>query len=270
MPRTGCCLARDSVARREQPAARSPAAAMADAKSKSYVTKVVSTMLGESAKLVDDSMADDLVTQFLEGKVVDGKRVDKLLFFAQDGTVICTSGDSEPLKGKGAFVVRVTDDGKPVSVPENDINFGTINGEDSTTTLQTLTKLMSEVYDPCLASNLFGYVKKMKPNEKEELEGLQKKCVVVIDKAISSLQGGLELAKPDPSDSSLQVRASAVGSVGRREGGGGFVWRAGPFTPHMSCTAQHICSLPPRSKTSLRRSKLPRRIRTWWPSWRPS
>ena len=191
---------------------------MADAKSKSYVTKVVSTMLGESAKLVDDSMADDLVAQFLEGKVVDGKRVDKLLFFAQGGTVICTSGDSEPLKGKGAFVVRVTDDGKPVSVPENDINFGTINGEDSTTTLQTLTKLMSEVYDPCLASNLFGYVKKMKPNEKEELEGLQKKCVVVIDKAISSLQGGLELAKPDPSDSSLQVRASAVGSVGRREG----------------------------------------------------
>jgi dynein heavy chain len=178
---------------------------MADAKSKSYVTKVVSTMLGESAKLVDDSMADDLVAQFLEGKVVDGKRVDKLLFFAQGGTVICTSGDSEPLKGKGAFVVRVTDDGKPVSVPENDINFGTINGEDSTTTLQTLTKLMSEVYDPCLASNLFGYVKKMKPNEKEELEGLQKKCQVVIDKAISSLQGGLELAKPDPSDSSLQI-----------------------------------------------------------------
>jgi dynein heavy chain len=153
---------------------------------------------------VEDSAPNDMVAQFLEAKVVDGKRVDNLLFYAQDGTVICTMGDGEPLKGKGAFVVRVTDDNKPVSVPDNDINFGTINGS-SAETLLTLTKLMSEVYDPCLASNLFGYMKKMKPAEKEELENLQKKCVVVIDKAIASLQSGLELAKVDPSDESLTI-----------------------------------------------------------------
>ena len=179
---------------------------MADAKSRAYIFKVVSTMLGESSRAVEDSAPDDLVAQFLDAKVVEGKKVDKLLFYAQDKTVICTTGDKEPLTGKCAYVVRVTDEGKPVTAAETDINFGTING-DSTATLQTLTQLMSNVYDPCLASNLFGYMKKMKPNEKEELETLQKKCVVVIDKAISSLAGGMKLAEIDPSDPELKVRA---------------------------------------------------------------
>lgn len=179
---------------------------MADAKSRAYIFKVVSTMLGEPSRAVEDSAPDDLVAQFLDAKVVEGKKVDKLLFYAQDKTVICTTGDREPLTGKCAYVVRVTDEGKPVTAAETDINFGTING-DSTATLQTLTQLMSNVYDPCLASNLFGYMKKMKPNEKEELETLQKKCVVVIDKAISSLAGGMKLAEIDPSDAELKVRA---------------------------------------------------------------
>ena len=179
---------------------------MADVKSRAYIFKVASTMLGESSRAVEDSAPDDLVAQFLEAKVVEGRKVDKLLFYAQDKTVICTTGDKEPLTGKCAYVVRVTDEGKPVTVPETDINFGTING-DSTATLQTLTQLMSNVFDPCLASNLFGYVKKMKPNEKEELETLQKKCVVVIDKAIHSLAGGMKLAEIDTSDAELKVRA---------------------------------------------------------------
>ena len=185
---------------------------MADVKSRAYIFKVASTMLGESSRAVEDSAPDDLVAQFLEAKVVEGRKVDKLLFYAQDKTVICTTGDKEPLTGKCAYVVRVTDEGKPVTVPETDINFGTING-DSTATLQTLTQLMSNVFDPCLASNLFGYVKKMKPNEKEELETLQKKCVVVIDKAIHSLAGGMKLAEIDTSDAELKVR-TGPGRVG--------------------------------------------------------
>ena len=181
---------------------------MADGKSRAYIIKIASVMLGESAGAVEASAPDELVAQFLDATVVEGKKVDKLLFYAQNRTVICTTGDKEPLTGKCAYVVRVTDDGKAVAVPETDINFGTING-DSTETLQTLTQLMSNVFDPCLASNLFGYMKQMKPNEKEELETLQKKCVVVMDKAIQSLQGGLELAKLDPSDESLKVRVGS-------------------------------------------------------------
>ena len=242
---------------------------MADAKSRAYIFKIVSTMLGESSKAVEDSALDELVAQFLEAKVVEGKKVDKLLFYAQDKTVICTTGDKEPLTGKCAYVVRVTDEGKPVTVAENDINFGTING-DSTETLQTLTQLMSNVFDPCLASNLFGYVKKMKPNEKEELEALQKKCVVVIDKAIQSLQGGLELAKLDPSDKSLEVRA------GTRSGWKG---RVLPRRVPTRIVSTPLAALPPaerelrlhlvsRSRTSRPLSKQLRPIPRWWPSWK--
>ena len=215
---------------------------MADAKSRAYIFKVVSTMLGEPSRAVEDSAPDDLVAQFLDAKVVEGKKVDKLLFYAQDKTVICTTGDKEPLTGKCAYVVRVTDEGKPVTAAETDINFGTING-DSTATLQTLTQLMSNVYDPCLASNLFGYMKKMKPNEKEELETLQKKCVVVIDKAISSLAGGMKLAEIDPSDPELKVRA-VPGPVRT-------VVRSPEICPPASLAFPHL-ALPPAAERELR------------------
>ena len=169
---------------------------MADAKSKAHIYKCVSTFINIPGKGVEDCVPGDVMEQFLSASVVDGKRVDKILWYAQDKGVICTTGDTEPLKGRCAYAIRLTG-ASPVANAENDVNIGTVgDGKGSgASTLQSLTKIMSEVYEPCLETNLFGYVKKMKPAEKEELEALNKRCITVIDKAIESLANGMELAK---------------------------------------------------------------------------
>jgi hypothetical protein len=145
---------------------------MADPKSRAYIYKVVATVLGEPAKVCEEAVPDDLMAQFLEARVTDGKRVDKLMFYAQDKGVICTPGDAEPLKGKCAFVVRLSQ--QAVSVPENDINFGTVKGS-STDVLQTLSKLMSEVR----SVSVVEYVRLRQKDEavRERRAGVARKAV---------------------------------------------------------------------------------------------
>ena len=167
---------------------------MADSKNRAHIYKTISVLLSAGGKSVEDACPSELMAQFLDARVIDGKQINKLLFYLQDKGVTCTTGDSEPLKGKCAYAIRLTAD-SPVASAENDVNFGTLDGNHGSSPLQTLSRLMSEVYDPFLEMNLFGYVKKMKPAEKEELETLNKRCIVVMDKAIESLQNGVELAK---------------------------------------------------------------------------
>ena len=172
---------------------------MADAKNRAHIYKTISTLLAAGGRSVEEACPGDLMAHFLDARVIDGKQINKLLFYLQGGAVTCTTGDSEPLKGKCAFAIRLAAD-SPVASAENDVNFGTLNGNHGSLFLQTLSRLQSEIYGPLLETNCFGHVKKMKPTEKEELETLNKCCIVVMEKAIESLQNGVELAKLDNAD----------------------------------------------------------------------
>ena len=84
---------------------------------------------------------------------------------------------------------------KPVT-PANvdvEVNFGTLEGG----TLESLSRLLTDVYQPCLSRNTFDFMKKMKKEELEELDASNARCVKVVERAIESLSSGLELAKVD-------------------------------------------------------------------------
>ena len=163
-----------------------------------WISKIACQALNASPNAVDGAMqpasSAELVRAFLQAE----QSVTRLLFYKQAGDdgserVFMTNGDAEPLTGRCCFFVRVVD--KPVT-PANvdvEVNFGTLEGG----TLESLSRLLTDVYQPCLSRNTFDFMKKMKKEELEELDASNARCVKVVEQAIESLSSGLELAKVD-------------------------------------------------------------------------
>ena len=163
-----------------------------------WISKIACQALNASPNAVDGAMQPAMQAEAVRSFLQAEQSVTRLLFYKQTGDdgaerVFMTNGDAEPLTGRCCYFVRVVD--KPVT-PANvdvEVNFGTLEGG----TLESLSRLLTDVYQPCLHHNIFDFMKKMKKEELEELESSNARCVKVVEQAIESLSSGLELAKVD-------------------------------------------------------------------------
>jgi hypothetical protein len=111
-----------------------------------------------------------------------------LIFFlqAKDGSgspsVYMASPEAETFAGKCCYVVRLSDPFQPLPTKdvEDQLNFGTIAGNGAA--MQTLNRLVGELYNPLIAANQFGFKKKMGPDQVESLEGATSSFCVTLEK----------------------------------------------------------------------------------------
>ena len=68
----------------------------------------------------------------------------------------------------------------PTKDVEDRLNFGTIAGNGAA--MQTLNRLVGELYNPLIAANQFGFKKKMGPDQVESLEGATSSFCVTLEK----------------------------------------------------------------------------------------
>mmetsp|Transcript_24997 Transcript_24997/g.74250 ORF Transcript_24997/g.74250 Transcript_24997/m.74250 type:complete len:4444 (+) Transcript_24997:3-13334(+) len=146
---------------------------------------------------------------------LNGESSGHLLFYSQAGEVFLTNGSSQGLTGKCAYFVRVTDGKVNPAKVEEDVNFGTLEGS----SLVAMSRMISEVFCPAVATNTFGFSKRMKPAELAELQDSNSRCVEVLGKAIESLTSGLELAPVDTltANSAAAISAAAANPAVAKE-----------------------------------------------------
>ena len=89
---------------------------------------------------------------------------------------------AETFAGKCCYVVRLSDPFQPLPTKdvEDRLNFGTIAGNGAA--MQTLNRLVGELYNPLIAANQFGFKKKMGPDQVESLQGATSSFCVTLEK----------------------------------------------------------------------------------------
>ena len=144
-----------------------------------YVAKTVAALLTTPATSVSASMVEKgssnltWISEFFGAEGVEPRMA--LLFFLQpqpgtsEPVVFMTTGEAEPLTGKCAYAIRVSDPSKELATNtvEMDVNFGTMPG--TALPMSTLKGMLSELYKPCMQNNSFGFKKKMTDDQQTAL-----------------------------------------------------------------------------------------------------
>ena len=158
-----------------------------------YVAKLVSQAFGVGSSVVDSAMSGNA----LVAKFVSGEGPSKLLFYYQPQTssvptVFVTSGEMEPLTGRCAYFIRLVD-GKPVDVANVDtvLNFVTHRG--GSQTVDTLKYLTSDLFQPCIKANMFGFAKLMSEEDKGSLVKSNDMLCTKLDTALENLAAAVNL-----------------------------------------------------------------------------
>ena len=115
-----------------------------------------------------------------------------LLVFLHEGE-LTTSGGGDcafPAGARCLYFIRDTED----------YNYGTLQASSKTSLLDTLSRLITEIYQPCIRDNMFGFTKKMMEGDKARLVDSQNRALDVVHRAIESLHSVLELTGVDAAD----------------------------------------------------------------------
>ena len=147
-----------------------------------HIAKMVAAQLSTpelpvTAAMVDKGSKATWVQEFMGAGAEGVEPRMALIFFlqAKDGSgspsVYMASPEAETLAGKCCYVVRLSDPFQPLPTKdvEDQLNFGTIAGNGAA--MQTLNRLVGELYNPLIAASQFGFKKKMGPDQVESLEG---------------------------------------------------------------------------------------------------
>ena len=167
-----------------------------------YVVKNVAALLNTTPAMVDKGSNPVWVSEFLSAGSEGGEPRMALLFYLQpregssEPVVFMTPGDAEPLTGKCAYVLRVSDPMKELpSDVEMNLNFGTLPG--LATPMSTLKGLLVEMYKPCIETNAFGFAKKMSAENRAALDAGMANFNAQLDTSIQSLSESITLPRPD-------------------------------------------------------------------------
>ena len=157
-----------------------------------HVTKMVASQLSTPALAVTSAMVDKgsnatWIQEFLAAGAEGLEPRMALLFFLQpkdgagEATVFMATPDQDQLQGKCCYVVRISDPFKelPTKDLEDSLNFGTLS---SGATMQTLMKLVVDLYNPLIANNQFAFRKKMNVEHVEALQSATTSFCTTLEK----------------------------------------------------------------------------------------
>ena len=174
---------------------------LADARFR-HVSKIIASQLGVSGAQVEKASNPTWVGEFLAAGADGAEPRMALMFFLQpregsaEPVLFMTSGDVEPLTGRCAYCVRLSDPMAqlPTNDLENNLNFGTLSGGSPMPTLMTL---VSKLYAPLIEQNAFSYTKKMSKENSEMLQASTTAFCTTLEKSIESLEMAMTLPKPE-------------------------------------------------------------------------
>ena len=103
-----------------------------------------------------------------------------------------TAGDDVRITGKSVLVVRLSEAELTTSNMDSEVMVGVIQGSP----IKTLLATLQHVYMPALSQRTSDWAAKLSEESSTEFVGSVGKFVEMLDEAVTSLESGLELAKP--------------------------------------------------------------------------
>ena len=104
-----------------------------------------------------------------------------------------TAGDDVRITGKSVLVVRLSEAELTTSNMDSEVMVGVIQGSP----IKTLLATLQHVYMPALGQRTSDWAAKLSEESSTEFVGSVGKFVEMLGEAVSSLESGLELAKPE-------------------------------------------------------------------------
>ena len=110
----------------------------------------------------------------------------------EGGHLFMTAGDDVRITGKSVLVVRLSEAELTTSNMDSEVMVGVIQGSP----IKTLLATLQHVYMPALGQRTSDWAAKLSEESSTEFVGSVGKFVEMLDEAVTSLESGLELAKP--------------------------------------------------------------------------
>ena len=113
---------------------------------------------------------------------------------SEGGELFMSAGDDVRITGKSVLVVRLSEAELTTSNIDSEVMVGVIQGSP----IKTLLATLQHVYLPALGQRTSDWAAKLPEESSAEFVGSVGKFVEMLDEAVTSLESGLELAKPRP------------------------------------------------------------------------
>ena len=111
---------------------------------------------------------------------------------SEGGELFMSAGDDVRITGKSVLVVRLSEAELTTSNIDSEVMVGVIQGSP----IKTLLATLQHVYLPALGQRTSDWAAKLPEESSTEFVGSVGKFVEMLDEAVTSLESGLELAKP--------------------------------------------------------------------------
>ena len=148
---------------------------------------------------------------------------------SEGGELFMSAGDDVRITGKSVLVVRLSEVELTTSNIDSQVMVGVIQGSP----IKTLLATLQHVYLPALGQRTSDWAAKLPEESSTEFVGSVGKFVEMLDEAVTSLESGLELAKPcAPTRHTARVRPRAPSR---------------PRAPHTRLQQQRPSPLTPRA-----------------------
>ena len=154
--------------------------------------------------LLSEQYADTIIKYFKgEGppkllfyfQSTEGQNIEEMREMLTEQQFFLTTGETIPLEAKGVYFLRMTDDGIPITMGEND---GTILfGEIAPNILNQLNMMMSCVFQPVIERLEKTYWKQCDKEQKKEFLKLNYNFTEELDESINSLSKNIKKCKVD-------------------------------------------------------------------------
>lgn len=111
---------------------------------------------------------------------------------SEGGELFMSAGDDVRITGKSVVVVRLSEAELTTGNMDSEVMVGVIQGSP----IKTLLATLQHVYLPALGQRTSDWAAKLPEESSTEFVGTVGKFVEMLDEAVTSLESGLELAKP--------------------------------------------------------------------------